>query len=140
MFQVQRCPPPHQQGKKDIESKRRTGLFQTNSSFKTLSHITVHKRKGFGRLQQIYNYKERHGRKKGGKNTKLLSENRTESITLENQNKNIIPTFGGCYYRLDKAFSGFHLVMSGIINILVPNEPKCTKKRFCVISCVLKTN
>lgn len=44
---MQRCPPPHQQeGKKGIESKRRTALHQTNSSFKTLSHITVHKTEG----------------------------------------------------------------------------------------------
>lgn len=56
-------------------------------------------------------------KKRKSKNTKLLSENRTESVTLENQNKNMISYVSfHCVLevvRLDKAFSSF-------INILCP--------------------
>lgn len=49
--------------------------------------------------------------KKNKKNTKLLSENRTESVTLENQNKNITSYVSfHCVLdivRLDKAFLCF---------------------------------
>lgn len=115
---MQRCPPSHQQeGKKGIQSKRRTALHQTNSDFKTLSHITVHKTEGLREVAtELTATRSATDAKKQKHKASLRKQNRKRHIGKSEQKYSSYVSFHcDCYCRLDKAFSGFHLVMSVII-------------------------
>ncbi len=132
---MQRCPPPHQQEeKKGIESKRRTALHQTNSSFKTLSHITVHKTEG---LREVATELTATRSATDAKSKTQGFSQKTEQKASHWKIRTTILFL--CFISLwlllyirQGLFRFSSCNVCNNYNILVPNEPKCTKKRFCV--------